>query len=79
MEEVVTEYIGHVVDGVITLENSAALPEGTQVRVTVINADPLPPALKDVLLKYAGTIKDWPADFAAKHDHYLHGVPRETE
>lgn len=28
------------------------------------------------LLKISGSIKDWPADFAKNHDHYLHGAPK---
>jgi len=30
------------------------------------------------LLALSGAIKSWPKDFAANHDHYLHGAPRRT-
>jgi hypothetical protein len=30
------------------------------------------------LLALSGTIKDWPSDFAANHDHYLHGLPKRV-
>jgi hypothetical protein len=28
------------------------------------------------LLKYSGIVKDMPPDFAAEHDHYIHGTPK---
>jgi hypothetical protein len=28
------------------------------------------------LLKIAGTVKNLPPDFAAQHDHYVHGTPK---
>lgn len=28
------------------------------------------------LLKLAGTLSDLPPDFAAEHDHYIHGTPK---
>ena len=28
------------------------------------------------LLALSGAIKTWPEDFAANHDHYLHGTPK---
>jgi hypothetical protein len=30
------------------------------------------------LLALSGTIKTWPGDFAANHDHYLHGAPKRN-
>jgi hypothetical protein len=36
---------------------------------------PLSP-LAQMLLSHAGTIDDWPADFALNHDHYLYGADK---
>lgn len=33
-------------------------------------------ALNRELLKFAGIVKDLPADFSINHDHYLYGVPK---
>jgi hypothetical protein len=30
------------------------------------------------LLALSGAIKTWPSDFAASHDHYLHGTPKRS-
>jgi hypothetical protein len=49
---------------------------GTRVNVSVAAEQPTKPTLKG-LLKYAGAIKDMPADFALQHDHYIHGTPKK--
>jgi len=36
---------------------------------------PLSP-LAQMLLSHAGTVDDWPADFALNHDHYLYGADK---
>jgi len=36
------------------------------------------PSIWNELSKLSGTIKDWPSDFAANHDHYLHGLPKRV-
>ena len=64
---------GTVVSGKIVLDAGAPLPDGTRVEVTV--QEQREPTLLS-LLKLAGTAKDLPADFAAQHDHYLHGTPK---
>jgi len=68
--------------GTIILENGAQIPDGTRVQVIVpekalqqpISAESRPTLAG--LLKYAGCLKDLPADFAEQHDHYIHGTPR---
>jgi hypothetical protein len=58
-------YRGRVEHGVVVLEGSHALPEGTEVEV--------PPANRPVgegLEKLAGKAQDLPADLAERHDHY---------
>jgi hypothetical protein len=32
--------------------------------------------LAQMLLSHAGTVDDWPADFALNHDHYLYGADK---
>lgn len=67
---------GTVVNGNIVLDEPTLLPEG--MRVEILEKAP-PEAHKPTqlgLLKLAGTAKDLPADFAAEHDHYIHGTPQ---
>lgn len=70
-------YSGRVKNGVVVLEDGAALSEGTPVRVEPIeeSAD-IRPSVYDELLGLAGTAKGLPPDLAKNHDHYLHGRPR---
>ena len=64
-----------------TIKLPVHVPNGTQVEITLPaentslreTANPL-----DWMLKYAGCV-DGPADFAAEHDHYIHGVPKRSE
>lgn len=74
---------GKVHDGAILLEDSAKLPEGAHVEIEVKLVTPVAspnelessPTLLN-LLKLAGIAKGLPEDFAAQHDHYLHGTPK---
>ena len=86
---------GKVINGVIVLENGAALPEGAAVRIELLEEkaepQPTPPSLEknaereaasplgELLLKYAGVIDDLPSDIAKNHDHYLYGTPKVDE
>jgi len=75
---------GVVEKGAIVLEGGASLPDGTRVQVIVPDRAPMPPVSKRTeshptlagLLKYAGCLQDLPADFAQRHDYYIHGAPR---
>ena len=66
----------------ILLDGPAKLPEGARVEIevkTVNEAAPLESETQPTLLnllKLAGIAKDLPADFAAQHDHYIHGTPK---
>jgi hypothetical protein len=42
-------------------------------------ASPSVDALREALLKAAGTCEGLPADYAAEHDHYLYGTPKRGE
>ena len=80
---------GVVKNGVIVLKDGLPLAEGTEVQV-IVTGKQLPSSAKGdesgsekpmsdlakMLLKHAGTITDLPEDFAAQHDHYIHGTPK---
>ena len=73
---------GTVHEGAILLDSPAKLPEGARVEIEVKTVtDGIPsagetqPTLLN-LLKLAGIAKDLPEDFAAQHDHYIHGTPK---
>jgi hypothetical protein len=74
---------GIVQNGVIVLNNGGTLPEGTPVEVTVkgevktAEAEAEKEPTLAYLRKYSGCMPDLPADFAAQHDHYLHGTPKK--
>ncbi len=68
---------GTVINGQIVLDGGATLPDGMRVVVNPAeqkDEDAQPTLLG--LLELAGIAKDLPADFAAQHDHYLHGKPK---
>jgi hypothetical protein len=73
-------YRGKVKNGVIVLQNSKVLPEGTAVSVRPLKSEPTPakprkqPArVSKGLAQLAGKAKDLPADAARNLDHYLYG------
>ena len=66
----------------IELPPEVDLPEGAEVRVTlpevaVPAADGL--TLYDTLSGFIGMAQGLPEDFAAEHDHYLHGTPKRSQ
>jgi hypothetical protein len=74
-------YTGHIKNGTIVLDGTPNLPEGARVVIETIPADQQlpsePNSLSALLLKFAGTVKDMPSDFARNHDHYIHGQPKK--
>jgi hypothetical protein len=59
--------------GMVKLPPEMALPDGTQVRL-----EPLSGRRRDLVDKLraiAQSMPDMPADWAAQHDHSLHGTP----
>lgn len=62
--------------GTIQLPPEVKLPAGTRVHIVPLNASESPQPIGQKLAKLAGVVKDWPADFAENHDHYLHGTPK---
>jgi hypothetical protein len=68
---------GTVQNGVVVLDGKQPFPDGT--RVTVLESTPAGATPKGTLaglLKFAGKAEGLPADFAAQHDHYIHGTPK---
>ena len=70
-------YKGHVQNGVVVLDEPVSLPEGAEVRVEPLEKEDGFRALREGLLKLAGTVKGMPPDMARNHDHYLHGAPKK--
>lgn len=74
-------YRGHIQNGVVVFDGGAPLPDGTIVNVEPVSANQTSAkregsSLVERLKGVVGSIDDLPADFAAQHDHYIHGVPR---
>ncbi len=67
---------GTVVNGTILLDQPAQLPEGARVEVRLKEEPAAGKPTLTSLLKLAGTAKNLPPDFAAQHDHYIHGTPK---
>ncbi len=77
---------GKVSGGVVVLEDSNALPDGTVVRVepvedkaAALKAPEGEQSLSEMLLSHSGKAKGLPEDMALNHDHYLHGLPKKKE
>jgi hypothetical protein len=63
------ELEGVVHDGVIVLEDAAALAEGTRVRVRPVPQEEARP-FGERFARFKGAIDGLPADLAKQHDHY---------
>ncbi len=80
-------YLGHLENGILVLENGATIPEGARVRVELLPSieanresdDENGPTMYDHYKSIIGVIKDLPPDFAAQHDHYIHGTPKKQQ
>lgn len=71
------KYTGTVKGGVVVLEGSPALAEGTRVEVEPVAGATNCTTLGLRLKKFSGTAKRLPRDMARNHDHYLHGRPKK--
>lgn len=67
---------GVVKNGVIVLDDPAALIEGMRVEVTIRELPKAASPLGEILLRHAGKAQGLPGDLAQQHDHYLHGTPK---
>jgi hypothetical protein len=79
-------YQGHFQNGVVVLDEAAVQPDGVKVRVEVLpsneseqGAERTGGTLSDHYKAVIGAAQDLPADFAAEHDHYVHGTPKGSE
>ena len=66
---------GTIKNGPIVLDQPPSLPDGERVEVELKAIAQSQPTFID-LLEFAGCMPDMPADFAAQHDHYIHGTPK---
>lgn len=70
------DVLGKVSGGVVILNDSNALPDGTVVRVEPVQDAEAPtaePRLAEKLCRLSGSAEGLPPDLARNHDHYLHG------
>jgi hypothetical protein len=76
------ECLGHVLNGKIVFDPPVVLPEGAKVLVvvdaTTASPNEVTSSLFDRLQHLDGVITDLPSDFAAEHDHYVHGSPKRN-
>lgn len=62
-----------------TIKLPVHVPDGTRLEIML----PQPPVRSAEnplawMEEYVGCIKDLPEDFAAEHDHYIHGTPKRN-
>ncbi len=60
-----------------TIKLPVHVPDGT--RVEIVLPEERKPKLKGALAwmeEFVGSIDGLPEDFAAEHDHYIHGTPK---
>ncbi len=76
-------YQGHFENGVIVLDEPVNAPDGAKVRVELLHtgdATQRPETPWSTHYEHyesiIGAIDDLPEDFAAQHDHYIHGTPK---
>jgi hypothetical protein len=74
---------GQIKNGLVVLDDSQALPEGTEVTVRPILAKAKsgrklkkPKKTNRKIMRFAGKAKGLPADAARNLDHYLYGHPK---
>ncbi len=69
------ELEGTVENGVIVLDDSSRLPEGTWVRISV-NETAAAKTFAERFAQFKGAIPDLPDDLASQHEHYRLGTPK---
>lgn len=72
---------GQIRNGLVVLDKSRALPDGTEVTVRPILNKAKPgkrpkKSAKRKIMRFAGKAKGLPADAARNLDHYLYGHPK---
>ena len=81
-------YRGTVKGGVVVLKGANPLPDGTEVTVAPVDDGKIPGrngrksqrGVRGKMLEFGKSAEakpcDLPAELAANHDHYLHGLPK---
>ncbi len=75
-------YKGRVKNGVIVVDESASLPEGAEVEISLSDergteiAEEEIPTLYEQFKDFIGIAEGLPRDFAENHDHYLYGCSK---
>ena len=75
-------YRGHVVNGVIQLENAPTLPEGVEAEVRLLmesetrEGEEKITSVCETLREFVGKAEGLPPDASINHDHYLYGLPK---
>jgi len=62
-----------------TIKLPVHVPDGTTVEIIVKSEQrtaPAPGTFFDTIRDLVGTVDGLPEDFAAEHDHYIHGTPK---
>jgi hypothetical protein len=71
-------HTGQVQNGVVVLDNPAALPDGTPVKVEAIESIAAPKrSLLERLGDVVGKAEGLPADASQNVEHYLYGHPKK--
>jgi hypothetical protein len=68
---------GTVKNGVVVLPPETKLPDGAEVEVTPLEVRADDPSFLRAILDLAKP-RDWPADFALNHAHYVKGHPQKS-
>ena len=69
-------YTGTVERGVVILPPEAGWPDGTKVRVEPLDSVANREELVGRLRAIAQAMPELPPDWAAQHDHYIHGTAK---
>jgi hypothetical protein len=75
-EHLVMTYRGRIKNGVVVLDASASLPEGSEVEVSPLPDEKKGPTLSERYKNFVGSLDGLPKDMAENHDHYIHGAPK---
>ena len=72
------DYSGRIKGGMVVLDASEPITEGTLVRVQILEQPDHEPTFAELFEDIAGKAVGLPPDMAENHDHYLHGLPKRV-